>query len=278
MLLSAPGFVPLITPSAPIEGEAWWFVFRGNTILIRRDPTCVELPFVAHPQALGLDPLRTQYLGTLDGRHCFSAECPEDAEPPDDLHFAGLRSLFGVIDDATFLLAGRAVQIVDWDRSHRFCGRCGTPTERKENERSRACPSCGQTHYPRLAPVAMALVRRGRELLLARSPHFPPNMMSALAGFVEPGESLEECLIREVHEEVGVVVNNLRYFSSQPWPFPHSLMVAFHCDYVSGDITPQAGEIEAADWFTPEQLPVLPHRLSIARRLIEDALAELRGA
>ncbi len=278
MLLSAPGFVPLITPSAPIEGEAWWFVFRGNTILIRRDPTRVELPFVVHPQALGLDPLRTQYLGTLDGRHCFSAECPEDAEPPDDLHFAGLRSLFGVIDDATFLLAGRAVQIVDWDRSHRFCGRCGTPTERKENERSRACPSCGQTHYPRLAPVAMALVRRGRELLLARSPHFPPNMMSALAGFVEPGESLEECLIREVHEEVGVVVNNLRYFSSQPWPFPHSLMVAFHCDYVSGDITPQAGEIEAADWFTPEHLPVLPHRLSIARRLIEDALAELRGA
>ncbi len=278
MLLSAPGFVPLITPSAPIEGEAWWFVFRGNTILIRRDPTRVELPFVAHPQALGLDPLRTQYLGTLDGRHCFSAECPEDAEPPEDLHFAGLRSLFGVIDDATFLLAGRAVQIVDWDRSHRFCGRCGTPTERKEHERSRACPSCGQTHYPRLAPVAMALVRRGRELLLARSPHFPPNMMSALAGFVEPGESLEECLIREVQEEVGVVVNNLRYFSSQPWPFPHSLMVAFHCDYVSGDITPQAGEIEAADWFTPEQLPVLPHRLSIARRLIEDALAELRGA
>jgi NAD+ diphosphatase len=277
MLLSAPGFVPLIAPSAPVEGEAWWFVFRGNTILVKRDPTRVELPFVAHPQALGLDPLRTQYLGTLDGRHCFSAECPEDAEPPDDLHFAGLRSLFGVIDDATFLLAGRAVQIVDWDRSHRFCGRCGTPTERKENERSRACPSCGQTHYPRLAPVAMALVRRGRELLLARSPHFPPNMMSALAGFVEPGESLEECLIREVHEEVGVIVNNLRYFSSQPWPFPHSLMVAFHCDYVSGDITPQEGEIEAADWFTPEQLPVLPHRLSIARRLIEDALAELRG-
>jgi len=278
MLLSAPGFVPLIAPAAPIEGEAWWFVFRGNTILVKRDPTRVELPYIAHPQALGLDPLRTQYLGTLDGTHCFSAECPEGAEPPGDLHFAGLRSLFGVIDDATFLLAGRAVQIVDWDRSHRFCGRCGTPTERKENERSRACPSCGQTHYPRLAPVAMALVRRGRELLLARSPHFPPNMMSALAGFVEPGESLEDCLVREVHEEVGVVVNNLRYFSSQPWPFPHSLMVAFHCDYVSGHITPQEDEIEAADWYTPEQLPVLPHRLSIARRLIEDALTELRGA
>jgi NAD+ diphosphatase len=277
MLLSAPGFVPLIAPAAPVEGEAWWFVFRGNTILVRRDPARVALPFVAHPQALGLDPLRTQYLGTLDGRHCFSAECPEDAEPPDDLHFAGLRSLFGVIDDATFLLAGRAVQIVDWDRSHRFCGRCGTPTERKENERSRACPSCGQTHYPRLAPVAMALVRRGRELLLARSPHFPPNMMSALAGFVEPGESLEDCLIREVHEEVGVVVNNLRYFSSQPWPFPHSLMIAFTADYRGGTVAVDGEEIKEARFFRADQLPRIPPRLSIARRLIDAWVREVTG-
>lgn len=278
MLLAAPGFVPLIAPPEATGGEAsWWFVFRGTNILVKRDDAKVEVPLVPHPEHLGLAPLRTQYLGTLHGRHCFSAECDEAAEPPEDLRWAGLRSLFGIIDDATFLLAGRAIQIVDWDRSHQFCGRCGTPTERREQERSRVCPNCGQTHYPRLAPVAMALVRRGRELLLARSPHFPPGMMSALAGFVEPGESLEDCLRREVLEEVGVVVDNLRYFSSQPWPFPHSLMVAFHCDYVSGDIVPQAGEIEAAGWFTPEDLPVLPHRLSIARRLIEHALAELRG-
>jgi NAD+ diphosphatase len=191
------------------------------------------------------------------------------------MQWSGLRALFGLVDDATFALAGRAVQIVDWDRSHQFCGRCGTPTERKAGERSRVCPSCAQVHYPRLAPVAMALVRRGRELLLARSPHFPPGMMSALAGFVEPGESLEECLVREVREEVGVAVENLRYFSSQPWPFPHSLMVAFHCDWSGGDIVCQEGEIESAGWFAPENLPILPNRVSIARRLIEDALREL---
>lgn len=272
-LLQAPGFVPLIAPPEAHEGDAWWFVFRGNALLVHRDETEVKLPFTAQPHDLGVEPLRTQYLGMLHGRHCFSAECDEAAEPVDHLKWAGLRSLFGIIDDATFLLAGRAVQIMDWDRSHQFCGRCGTPTERKSGERSRVCPACGQTHYPRLAPVAMALVRRGPELLLARSPHFPPGMFSALAGFVEPGESIEECLVREVREEVGVEVDNLRYFASQPWPFPHSLMIAFHCDYVSGDIVPQEGEIEAADWFSRDRLPVLPHRLSIARRLIEDALA-----
>lgn len=272
-LLQAPGFVPLIAPPEAHEGDAWWFVFRGNALLVHRDESEVKLPFTAQPRDLGVEPLRTQYLGMLHGRHCFSAECDEAAEPVDHLKWAGLRSLFGIIDDATFLLAGRAVQIMDWDRSHQFCGRCGTPTERKTGERSRVCPACGQTHYPRLAPVAMALVRRGHELLLARSPHFPPGMFSALAGFVEPGESIEECLVREVREEVGVEVDNLRYFASQPWPFPHSLMIAFHCDYVSGDIVPQEGEIEAADWFSRDRLPVLPHHLSIARRLIEDALA-----
>jgi NAD+ diphosphatase len=274
-LLEAPGFVPLIAPPEAHEGDALWFVFRGNLMLVHRNDERVELPVVSRPQALGVEPMRTQYLGMLEGRHCFSAECEESAEPHDHLRWAGLRSLFGIIDDATFLLAGRAVQIMDWDRSHQFCGRCGTPTERKAGERSRVCPACGQTHYPRLAPVAMALVRRGSELLLARSPHFPPGMFSALAGFVEPGESIEECLVREVKEEVGVDVTNLRYFASQPWPFPHSLMVAFHCDYVSGEIVPQEGEIEAADWFSRDRLPVLPHRLSIARRLIEDALAAL---
>lgn len=277
-LLQAPGFVPLVAPASPVDGDAWWFVFRGTHLLVGREASRVDLPCVPHPGALGVEPKTTQYLGTLHGRHCFSAECDEAAEAPASHRWAGLRSLFGVIDDATFLLAGRAVQIMDWDRSHRFCGRCGTPTERKEGERARACPACGQTHYPRLAPVAMALVRRGRELLLARSPHFPPGMFSALAGFIEPGESIEECLVREVREEVGVEVANLRYFSSQPWPFPHSLMIAFHCDYTGGDIVPQPGEIEAADWFTPERLPpALPHRLSIARRLIDDALAEMAG-
>lgn len=270
-------FVALLEPPTPHAGASWWFVFRGNNLLVERDAAGARLPFVTRPEELGLEPLRTHYLGTSGSDHVYVAEVAEDTAPPGTLQWSGLRALFGLLDDTTFSLAGRAVQIVDWDRSHQFCGRCGTGTERKAGERSRVCAACGQTHYPRLAPVAMALVRRGRELLLARSPHFPPGMMSALAGFVEPGESLEECLVREVREEVGVEVRNLRYFSSQPWPFPHSLMVAFHCDWAGGQIVCQEGEIEDAGWFSPEALPVLPNRLSIARRLIEDALRELHG-
>jgi NAD+ diphosphatase len=119
----------------------------------------------------------------------------------------------------------------------------------------------------------MALVRRGRQILLGRSPHFPAGMYSALAGFVEPGETLEQCVAREVLEEVGVQISNVAYFASQPWPFPHSLMIAFTCDWSGGEVRPRAGEIEAADWFDVLQLPKLPSKISIARRLI-DAVVE----
>jgi NAD+ diphosphatase len=186
-----------------------------------------------------------------------------------------LRTLFSVLDDGHFALAGRALQLLDWDRTHLFCGRCGARTEARREERARVCPACKLSAYPRVAPAVMALIKRENRILLARSPHFPPGMYSALAGFVEPGESREQCLAREVEEEVGVRINNARYFASQSWPFPHSLMIAFVCDWVSGDITPQAGEIEEANWFEVLQLPKLPSKISIARKLIDDVVKEL---
>ena len=146
-------------------------------------------------------------------------------------------------------VAGRAAQVLEWDRAHRFCGVCGTPTEAQASERSRACPACGHVAYPRLSPAMMALVWRGDELLLARSPHYAPGMFSALAGFVEAGESLEECVHREVAEEVGVRVRNLRYYGSQSWPFPHSLMVAFSADGTAATSCRKKREIEAAGWY-----------------------------
>jgi NAD+ diphosphatase len=188
-----------------------------------------------------------------------------------------LRTLFSVLEDTHFALAGRALQLIDWDRTHQFCGRCGTPTEAKREERVRFCPACKLPAYPRVAPAVMGLVRRGRELLLARSPHFPPGMWSALAGFVEPGESLEQCLAREVAEEVGVQIRNIRYFTSQSWPFPHSMMIAFTCEWAGGEIRPQFGEIEAANWFDVLQLPKIPSKISIARRLIDAFSAQIRG-
>jgi NAD+ diphosphatase len=187
----------------------------------------------------------------------------------------GLRALFSQLDDSLYGLAGRAIQILDWDRTHQFCGACGEPTVARLDERARECSKCGHVGYPRIAPAVMALVRRQRELLLARSPHFPKGMYSALAGFVEPGESLEETLVREVREEVGIEIANVSYFSSQPWPFPHSLMVAFTADYAGGELRPDRSEIEDAGWFTPPDLPVLPGKISIARRLIDAVIAQI---
>ena len=277
--------------AAPAGG--YWFVFRGTDLLVelgppdpgptddlrvRQRPSWARLPLLKNHNWLGSDPLRTLYLGRLGGEDCWAAELGPSAEaPPPGTAWQGLRTLFSVLDDRHFALAGRALQLVDWDRTHQFCGRCGTPTEAKREERVRVCPACKLSAYPRVAPAVMGLVRRGDEVLLARSPHFPPGMWSALAGFVEPGESLEQCLAREVGEEVGVRIRNIRYFTSQSWPFPHSLMIAFTCEWESGDIRPQEGEIEDAKWFKVLQLPKLPSRISIARRLIDAYTAQIRG-
>lgn len=277
MVLATPDrFTALVTPPAERSGQELWFAFQGAQILVLRDERGARLPDAGHIGALGVTPKRSLYLGTLGEQHCFACELAEDSGAPDGMQWSGLRALFGAFDDALFAIAGRAFQIVDWDRSHRYCGRCGTPTLMKSSERARECPNCKQVHYPRIAPAIMALVRRGQELLLARSPHFPAGMYSALAGFVEPGETLEQTLVREVREEVGIEVANVRYFASQPWPFPHSLMIAFNADYAGGEIVPEPGEIEAADWFTRERLPqALPSKISISRRLIDAALADL---
>jgi len=280
-------YEPAVACAAP--GEAHWFVFRGDELAVemgplqapsddprvKARPAWAKLPLRKSHDWLGAQTARTLYLGTLGGVQCWAAELADAAPAPENTAWAGLRALYSVLDDAHFALAGRALQLVGWDRTHQYCGRCGTRTEAKPDERVRFCPACKLTAYPRVAPAIMALVTRGKELLLGRSPHFPSGMYSALAGFVEPGESLEQCLAREVHEEVGVRVGNIRYFASQPWPFPHSLMIAFVCDWRSGEITPQAGEIEDAKWFEVLQLPKLPSRISIARRLIDSVCQDL---
>jgi len=270
-------FIPLLEAPASVTEPGLWLAFQGTQVLVRREDATVGFPQVKHIQEVGLEPVRHQYLGVYAGQHVYSCEIAADVPAPEGLAWSGLRSLFGVVDDTLFGIVGRAIQVMDWDRSHQYCGRCGTPTVHKTGERARQCPNCGQTHYPRIAPAVMALVRKGDQLLLARSPHFPPGMHSALAGFVEPGEGLEQCLHREVKEEVGIEVTNLRYFSSQPWPFPHSLMIAFNCDYAGGEIQPEPGEIEAAAWFDLDHLPVLPNRISIARRLIDATIAQMRA-
>jgi NAD+ diphosphatase len=204
------------------------------------------------------------FLGVLDGRACWAV----DAEP---LGGVPLMGLWGQVDELVWTIAGRAVQLVEWNRTHRYCGRCGTGTELATGERAMRCPACGLLAFPRLAPAIITLVERDDgHALLARGKAFPIPMYSCLAGFVEPGETLEQAVHREVGEEVGVTLGDVRYWGSQPWPFPHSLMIGFNAQWAGGDIVLDEREIVDAQWYAPDDLPVIPPGLSIARRLIDD--------
>jgi NAD+ diphosphatase len=268
-------YVPLITPPDALNEPALWFAFQGSQILVCSGPQYPEIPCLVDLATQGLKPLRRHYLGLYAGKHCYTVEVSEADPTPEGWARLGLRELFGHFDDALAALSGRAYQIIDWDRNHQYCSRCGTPTVRRADERSRECPGCGRVTYPPISPAIMTLVTRGRELLLARKPAFPPGRFSALAGFVEPGERLEDTVVRETREEVGVEISNIRYFGSQPWPFPHSLMIAFTAEYAGGDVTPDGVEIEEARWFDIGQLPKLPPPISISRRLIDAVAAQL---
>jgi NAD+ diphosphatase len=266
-------FVSAVVPPSGFQGPAWWFVFRQGKLLVHSAAHQAVIPWLNFIGDLGLTPLRHQYLGRYRGRHCYSAELAVAVEAPAGMSFEGLRALYGRLAEDHFALAGRAVQIVDWDRTHQFCGQCGSQTSGHPSERAKQCLRCGQLYFPRLSPAVMVLIERGSQLLLARSHHFAAGMYSVLAGFVEPGESLEEAAQREVREEVGLEITDLRYFGSQAWPFPNSLMIAYTASHAGGEIRIDPREIEDAAWFTATTLPALPGRISLARRLIDRFLA-----
>jgi NAD+ diphosphatase len=268
------GFTSGHARPGPLPANTLAFAFRDDKILVggTEDAPCV--PDSSSLNGLGLGG-EHHYLGDLAGVACVAVPLPPDAPEPAGWRYAGLRSLFFRLPEPLLAIAARAFQVVEWDRTHRYCGRCGTPTRNKGGERAKECPACGYVAYPRVTPAMMVLVTRGRELLLARAPRFPPGMYSALAGFVEPGETIEDCIHREVREEVGIRVGDIRYFASQSWAFPHSLMIAYTAEYASGELQPDAAEIAEAKWFAWDAVPKLPPSISISRRLIEATVARL---
>lgn len=271
MLVTPPNFdlVSETTYNPAVDREALKFQFRGNELLVDESGAMPSSGEQWPPSDNAI------VVGRWHDRMVVADAVALDVAAPDGTRWAGLRSLFGVMDDGLVALAGRAGQLIDWDRTHRFCGACATPTRREAHERARRCPACNHSAYPRISPAMMCLVTRGREILLARNVNFPPGRYSALAGFLEAGESIEEAISREVQEEVGIAVKNPVYFASQSWPFPHSLMIAFTAEYAGGDLTPNGHEIAEADWFSFDNLPQLPPRISIARSLIDQTIARL---
>lgn len=279
-------FVSQLTPPTELSRPAYWFLVQGEQLIVQQSGESAQIPQLLQPGELDLILLSQHYLGYLeddqgDRAHCFCGEIAADAPLPPGMLADGLRQLYPHLGEQWFILAGRALQIVEWERTHRFCGRCGAAMQSMPGERARKCPECGLTSYPRLSPaVIVAVVRHteaGPRLLLARNHRFPPGRYSVVAGFVEPGEALEDCVHREIAEETGVQVKEIRYFGSQPWPFPHSLMVGFTAEYAAGEIVLEEAEIADAQWFAAESLPLLPPKMSIARRLIDWFVAEYGG-
>jgi NAD+ diphosphatase len=272
-------FYPAIEPRDPEarSDASWWFVFRGGELLLHTTNIAeTAIPRLADLTELSLISNRTNFLGELDGSHVYAVELPDSAEAPEGLAFRGLRQLYGLVDEQLFELAGRAAQILEWDRTHRFCGRCGTSTDYVPNERAKRCPACGLLSFPRLSPAVITLVERGDEVLLARHTRTTDGTYALLAGFVEPGESMEAAVRREIREEVGISVDRIAYFGSQPWPFPHQLMIGFTAQYAGGDIIVDGVELADARCFSAHALPRVPMRLSIARKLV-DAYAAKHG-
>jgi NAD+ diphosphatase len=272
----------LIPPEGPREA-ARWFIFQGDRLLAQVSGDTANVPVLCALDELCPAAERVVYLGYLEDGNgaqvdCFAAEIDPDAPLPDGFLADGLRGLYGRLDDDAFAVAGRAVQVLAWDRTHHYCGQCGTLTENQPHERAKRCPACGLVSYPRLSPAIIIAVTRdtpeGKRLLLARNHRFPAGRYSVVAGYVEPGETLEECAQREVCEEVGIDIRAIRYFGSQPWPFPNSLMIGFTAEYADGEITLEDSEIAEAGWFAPDALPNLPPKMSIARRLIDTFVAE----
>ncbi len=252
--------------------NAVYFVFHQERILDCREggewiPLAQEDWRLIAPEFF-----QEHYMGMLDGQHCFAIDLEVSLH---DRQFTDLRSIVGQNDDRLFALAGRATQIISWFKNHQYCGHCGVRTELHPRDRALICPKCGLHFYPRLSPSIIVLVRRGEEVLLARNTSWPEGFYSTLAGFVEPGESVEEALHREVFEEVGIRVNNVRYKGSQPWAFPNSLMIGYHADYESGEFSLQEDEIADAQWFHYKDLPRIPGKIAISRWLIDAYLSEM---
>ncbi len=284
-------FVRSVNPPESPGVSSLELVFVGNRLLVEENGRETRL-FDGKLEG-GEETTRLLHLGSLDGRPCYVRELRQadfpvssdgatngplggaGAAPVSQVVLRDLRSLMGALDDELLKIAGIASQVLDWDRNHQFCGRCGGPTVSSTTERSRSCPACKLSFYPRISPAIIVGVHRDGKILLAHNRRHRGSrpMYSVLAGFVEPGESLEDCVRREVAEEVAIELGEIRYFGSQPWPFPDSLMVGFTAEYRSGEIRVDGVEIVEAEWFSRESLPPIPPHGTIARRIIDSLVS-----
>lgn len=262
-------FVSGRKPKTGHDLSTLWFIVDRGRVLVRPGEEGPSFPDTGDAHTMGLEVTTGLYLGATEDTACLLAHGDASRPAPAGLEWVELRPLWGALPEELFWIAGRANHLADWDRAHRRCGACGAELALLEDEWAKTCPACGQTYYPQVSPAVIASVVDGDRILLARNRRYRYPFFSVLAGFVEPGENLEAAVHREIREEVGVEVRNVRYFGSQPWPFPNSLMVGFTAEYAGGEIDPDPEEILEARWFARDAMPEIPASISIARRLID---------
>ena len=266
-------FIRAYPPAQAAPGPAFWLPFLKGEPLARTEGETIRLHQGDRESVAMLDLSEPLYLGTLGGVPCLAAEADPDADIPAGWAVTSLRTLFGSVSDPEYLLAGYASQILYWRRTSGFCPVCGHRTEARGGDWGRCCPNCGHAAYPHISPATLILIHDGPRLLLAQKPGWETRY-SILAGFVEPNESLEDCVRRETREEVGLEITDLAYAGSQPWPYPHQLMVGFTARYAGGEIVIDAAELERAAWFDVGSLPDLPPPVSLSRQMIDAWVAD----
>lgn len=261
------------TPETKSE-KAYYFIFSGNDILVTggladgQDEVFIPCMCEKEAKDMGIEGLR--FIGKYHDTDCYSAHLVSSPAVSDDYRLIGLRALYTKVDSDFWGISGYARQIHDWNLNFQFCGRCGEKTRAEDLEHARVCDRCRLSSYPRISPATITAVIKDEKILLARGVNFPnKQMFSVLAGFVSPGETLEECVKREIFEESGIRVKNIRYFKSQSWPFPDSLMIGFTAEYAGGSISIDTTEIIEAGWFSKDDLPLVPGKMSLAGELIE---------
>ena len=266
----------LINPGTATQ--AYYFIFNGNNLLWsgNRDfpPPIKDRDW----RRAGLAEFPAYFFGAYRGVPCFAVQCEDASLNLPGYQWIGMRRALMEMDETLFAVAGRGRQILEFNSTHRYCGRCGEPTSQHEKESALYCATCDHFYYPRVSPCIIVLVTRREELLLARSSRFPNGMYSTLAGFVEPGETIEQAVHREVAEEVGVKIGAMRYYASQAWPFPHQLMIGFHAEHRAGEIMIDDEEIVDARWWHYTKLPLTPTSAALSGKLIQSYIERLTAS
>ena len=251
--------------------KRYWFIFCNDQLLLEKTKDGYRVPYQKEAPIPLSEWTRVHELALFDEQPFYAYSIDKPIVENEVYAMFGLRASFDMIPHTMYLMAGKAQEIIFWDKNNRYCPVCGMPMK-FHTAISKRCTGCGKEIWATVSTAIIVLVRKGEEILLVHARNFRGDYYGLVAGFVETGETLEECVQREVFEETGLRVQNIRYFGSQPWPYPCGLMVGFTADYASGEIKLQTSELSAGKFFTKENLPDIPGKMSMARMLIDSWL------